>query len=263
MALTATYDGTLSRIRLAATLLGASATYAVFDRTTDAINYTTVRGGAEVTVTGQNANLDDFEWDPGVATTYRVRSYNASDVLQQTFTDGIVQDLDQVWIKLVARPFLNRAVVVADFGPVQRPARAGVFPVVGRSFPVSVSDVRGSRRYTLEVMTESPSEASDIDLLLATGDPVFVHVPSTSAVPGGYYAVGDTTEARTGRVSDRRTFEIPLTQIAAPGPDVVGASITWQGVMNAYADWTAVIANHTDWQDLLELIGSPTDVIVP
>jgi hypothetical protein len=263
MALTATYDATLSRIRLAAGSLGASATYAVFDRTTDAITYTTVRGGAEVTVSSQNASLDDYEWDPGVATTYRVRSYNASDVLQQTFTDSITQDLDQVWIKLVARPFLNRAVTVADFGPVERPARAGVFPVIGRSFPVSVADVRSSRRYVLQVLTESPSEAGDIDLLLATGDPVFVHVPSTSAVPSGYYAAGDTSEARTGRISDRRMFEIPLTAIAAPGPDVVGASITWQGVINAYADWTAVIAAHTDWQDLLELIGSPTDVIVP
>src|SRR6266540_3869895 len=142
MSLTPTYDSVLSRIRLAATLLGASATYAVFDRTTDALNYTTVRGGSHVTVTSQNANLDDFEFPVGIATTYRVRSYNSSDVLQATFTGAITQDLTAVWFKSIAKAYLNQSEKITGVGEISRPSRSGTFEIIGRSVPVVVSDVR-------------------------------------------------------------------------------------------------------------------------
>lgn len=266
MALTATYDGVLSRVRLAADLLGATATYAVFDKDLagGAATFATVRGGTKVTVSAQNAALDDYEFPAGVQVTYRVRSFNASDVLQATFTVSVTQDLTAVWVKVVARPFLNRAVVVADRGPIERPARGGVFPVVGRSFPVAVSDVRGSKQYTLQVLTQTPAEQRDLDLLLASGEPIFVHVPAVNTrIPTGYFVVGDTAETPTLRLSQRRLFELPLIEIAAPGPDVIGASITWQGVLNAYTTWQDLLNAHTTWNSVLELIGSPTDVITP
>lgn len=266
MALTATYDGVLSRMRLSATLLGATATYAVFDVAPvgGAAVFTTVRGGTKVTVGGQNANLDDYEFPAGVAVTYRVRSFDASDVLQQTFTVNATQDLTDVWVKVVARPFLNRIVTVLDFSDVQRSARAGVFDVVGRSFPVAVSDVRGSKRFELEVLTETAVEARDFDLLLASGDPVLVHVPSASLVPDGYFTVGDSAERKFDRTaSPRRVFACGLTAVAAPGPDVFGSAGTWQTVLNTYTTWQDVLNAHTTWNSVLELIGSPTDVITP
>ncbi|MGH3658896.1 MAG: hypothetical protein ACRDUA_19760, partial [Micromonosporaceae bacterium] len=45
---------------------------------------------------------------------------------------------EQVWLKSIRHPFLNRAVTVTNFGDPTRDARAGVFPVKGRSVPVSV-----------------------------------------------------------------------------------------------------------------------------
>lgn len=266
MALTATYDGTLSRMRLTATLLGATATYAVFDvdRVGGAVAFTTVRGGGKVTVTGQNASLDDYEFPAGVQVTYRVRSYNAADVLQQTFTATVTQDLTGVWLKVVARPFLNRPVVVQSIGPTSRAARGGLFPVVGRSFPVAVADVRGSRSFGLVLLTETPAAERDLDLLLASGEPVFLHVPSTETkLTGGYFVIGDTAADRTFRTSQRRLFELPLTEVAAPGPDVFGAAGTWQTVLSTYTTWQDVLNAHPTWSSLLELIGSPSEVIVP
>lgn len=178
-------------------------------------------------------------------------------------TASITPVLDTVWIKSIARPFLNRPVTVVDYSDIERPARSGVFTVVGRSFPVAVNDVRGSRRWTLDVMLSTVAEAGDFDLALASGDTLFVHVPADASVPSGYVTVGDTSERRSTPRSVRRIFSLPCTEVAAPGPDVVGAAVNWQTVLNTYATWADVIAAHTTWDDLLELVGSPSDVIVP
>lgn len=265
MAISATYDGVLSRIRLSATLLGSTATYAVFDRTTNGgVTYTTLRGGSSVPVASQNASLSDYEWSPGVATTYRVRSYNASNVLQQTFTTSITQDLTSVWLKVPAAPFLNQPVTVADVGAVTRKSRSGLFPVVGRSLPVMVGDVAASISYDLQLLTADAGAESDLDYLFASGEVVFLQLPSTvTNLPGGYFAVGDVSRQATLRLSPRRLWTVPLTQVAAPGSNVVGSAYTWSSVLADYATWTAEIAANASWSTLLARTGTPSDVIVP
>lgn len=263
MALSATYNPDLSRIVLAGTALGASATYAKFDRTVDGTTYTTVRGGSHVGVVTQLASMNDFEFPAGVATTYRVRSYNASNVLQQTFTAAITQNLTTPWIKVVARPYLNRAVTITAVGEASRPARNGVFPVVGRSFPVGVADVRQSKQFSIEVMTDTPSQAEDFDLLLASGEPIFLHVPPAFPQPSCYALVGDTTETEPARGDPTKLFELPLTVVAPPTSDVAGSLGTWATVVSTYATWADVIAAKATWADLLQLVGDPSEVIVP
>lgn len=225
----------------------------VVQRSTDQVRWSTVRGGAAVTVAGDAVSLDDYEFVADVPNYYRVAGEVAS----------ITPTLGGVWLKSVARPFLNRRVVVQDYGDVERPARAGVFDVIGRSSPVAVSDVRGSRRWNLTVLTSTPPSAGDIDMLLASGDPLFIHVPAGCDVPGGYVSVGDTVQRRPARRSVRRLFELPCVEVAAPGPDVVGATSNWQTVLNTYGTWADLLAAHPTWADLLELIGDPTDVVVP
>jgi hypothetical protein len=178
-------------------------------------------------------------------------------------TGSITPTLTDVWIKNVAKPFLNRAVTVIDFSEIVRPARTGVFDVIGRSYPVAVNDLHGSRRWTLDVVVSTVDEANDFDLITSSGEVLLVHVPPDCGVPGGYVTVGDTSQKRTARYSARRAFSLPLTEVAAPDPDVVGATVTWQGVLNTYATWADLIAAVPTWGDLLELIGSPSDVIVP
>lgn len=266
MAITATYDPVLSRIKLAATLLGASATYAVFDRTTNGgVTYTTVRGGTAVPVASQNAALDDYEWPAGVAMTYRVRSYNVSNVLQQTFTVAKTQDLTDVWLKVPAAPYMNRKVTVSSAGDRSRPARRAVFDIVGRSNPVAVSDIRSSLSFEARLRTFTYEEEQTLDFILQSGEILFFHLPlANKCMPGGYYSAGDVVWGPpSSRAKPDRIFSVPLTGVAAPGADVISSTYTWTSAVADYATWTALLAANASWSVLLTRVGTPSDVVVP
>ncbi|MEV0214300.1 hypothetical protein [Micromonospora sp. NPDC050695] len=199
--------------------------------------------------------------------TFSYDSFAVTSPEVTLFAGTITPVIDGVWLKSLARPFLNRQVVVRDYSEITRRSRAGVFDVKGRSMPVAVTDVRGSRQWALDVNTYTEQERSDLDLLLAAGDILFVHVPPDagrlSATPGGYVAVGDSREA-TPPTAELvwRVFSLPLTEVAAPGPDVVGATTSCQGLLNVYTSCAAVLTAHPTCASVLELIGSPSDVIV-
>lgn len=190
------------------------------------------------------------------------------DRLLSTETASITLTLTNTWFKVIAKPFLNRTVYcIAKPGPVLRRARQGIFPIIGRSVPVAVTDIRGSREYELDVITRTTQEYKDFDLLLSTGDIIFIHTPPDSSIATAYIAIDDVVRAQPLSGSrcgnDWRVFTLPIIEVAAPGADVVGSIGTWQTVVNTYATWSDVIANHPTWADLLTLVGSPNDVIVP
>jgi hypothetical protein len=172
-----------------------------------------------------------------------------------------------VWLKSIARPFLNRVVSVVQRGDpaVVRKSRAGIFDIVGRSFPIAVNDVRSGRNWTMYVRTFSSADTTDLDLLFASGDVLFIHVPAVcaAAIPGGYVSVGDVTRSWHPLRPAQQLWTLPVTEVAPPGPDVVGATITWQGVLNTYGSWQDLISANGSWADVLANIGSPSDVIVP
>lgn len=190
------------------------------------------------------------------------------DRLLTTEIGSITPELTSIWFKVIAKPFLNRTVYcIPKPGPVTRRARQGIFPIIGRSVPVAVTDVRGSREYDLDVITRTTTEYQDFDLLLSTGDIIFIQALPDSPVATAYVAIDDVvrrqplTGSRCG--NDWRVFTLPLIEVAAPGANIVGSIGTWQTVVNTYATWSDVLAAHPTWADLLTLVGSPSDVIVP
>lgn len=239
----------------------ASGDTATVERTVDGVRWSTVRGGDAVPINASGgARIDDYEFTPNVANTYRV----TAGATTQSAT--ITPPMSQVWIKNVARPFLNRAVTVVNWGPVGRPSRGGTFAVVGRTMPVAVTDVRGSRTYELELMFPDPDGAEDFDTVLAAGDPVLVHVPGGDdcLLPRSMYAVvGDYEIDRKMPRSPRRYFTLPLTEVAAPAPEIVGATVTWQSIVNAFATWSDLLDTEATWHDVAERIGEADEVIVP
>lgn len=272
MALVATYDSLLSRIRLAASGLAGTATYAVFDRSTNNfLSSTTVRGGSRVTVSGAAAAVDDYEFPVGTPTWYRVRAYNAADVLVTTFTTGpttqqlLELDSDQVWLKVPAAPYMNRIVTISEAGDLTLPARTSLFPIVGRNRDIAVSDVRSSMSYGLKIRTFDYDEELDLRNVLNSSEVLYFQLPSANkSMPSGYFAAGDVTVGPPGsRARPERIFTLPLTEAAAPGPDVVGSTYTWASVVADYPTWSAVIAANATWADLLQRVGNPGDIIVP
>lgn len=267
MSLTWSYDPVLSRIRLEADALGAGATQVYAWRSTNnLVNGDPIRGGFAAPMSGGVFSIDDYEFPPGVPTWYQINSYNGALVQQASFSIGpITQDLDRVWLKSLSRPFLNRRVSVQDVSDLVQPSRSRVFPVVGRSVGIAVSDVRGGREYTLSVNTEDQAAADGMRFLVAGGDPLFVHVPlaEQDKISQGYYAVGDVERELAMRRAPRRYWTLPLTEVAAPGPDVFGSQITYQGVLTRYASYSALLTANATYDALLDLFSSPGEVIVP
>lgn len=262
MTILLSYDLDLQRVQIGAYGLGVGTT-ALVEWSLDGIRWSTVRGGAAVAVSGGDilVPLSHYEFSDRVVNYYRVTGTN-------TFTGTITPQLSGVWLRSIGRPFLSRQVQVVQPAAftVTRTARNGLFDVVGRTFPVAVTDVRRGRAWTLEVRTEDEEEANDLDLLLAGGDVLLIHVPVSpiqSCVPGGYVVAGDASVTWHPLRPLRRKWTIPVVEVAAPGPDVVGSTGSWQTVLDQLGDWQAVLDGYASWAELLTVIADGSEVIVP
>lgn len=269
MGLTATYEPTLSRVQLVGTTFGATVTYAIVDRydTATLTNPDLVRGGTHYEVTaGETLRLDDYEFTPGVLNTYRLRAYNASDVEVPTYsyTQTVTPALAEIWLKSIARPFLNRPVTVTEFSDVALPDRGATFQVLGRRGEVAITEVRGSRRYTLTLKTDTLAEAESLELALSFGDVMLIHVPDGCIVPRSVYAaVGDVTISRPPRHdSTVRYFTLPLTEVDAPAPELVGAAATYTGLAAVFATYADLAAALPTYLDVAQWVASPSDEVV-
>jgi hypothetical protein len=257
MSLTATFDPILSRVRLAGTVLD-DGSVALFERSRNGVYWTTVRGGTAVSITvGDTAALDDYEFVPAALNYYRVTA--GADV----FTTTINPAQTAVWLKSITRPFLNRAVEVVRHGDIRRQARNGIFEVRGRSDPIAVTDVRSSRRWEMTVMAQTVSDADALELVFASGDPLYVQTDGTRDIPGGYVVVDDLERSRYGVASVRRYFTLPMRNVAAPGPDVVGVTSTWETLVAEFGTWADVLAAFGTWADVVDYVADPSVVIVP
>lgn len=175
-------------------------------------------------------------------------------------TGSITPTLDgELWLKFIGRPFLNQVIDAYGEINVVRKARNALFPVIGRSAPIGVTDVRSGREFNLQVKTLTAEAHRNLDFALLGGDPAFVHAPAGSPVPTMYAVIGDTQDDQP--IPGTHLWTLPLTEVAAPDPEVVGATITYQGVINAYATYAALLAGEATYADLLLNIGDPGDVI--
>lgn len=195
-----------------------------------------------------------------------VLSLRPGNVVQ---TGVITPTITDVWLKSIGKPFLNRTFTcVPPATPIEREARNQVFEIIGRSYPIALTDLRQSYEVSIDVITSTTTQWRELDLILSAGDPMFVHTPLDYPLPSMYVVINRTSMRRpllrpTCNDNDYRITTLPLRQVAAPGPDVCSSTITWQGVINAYATWQAVLNVETTWLDLMTNIGSPADVIVP
>jgi hypothetical protein len=160
---------------------------------------------------------------------------------------------------------MNRIVTITEAGDITLPARSTLFPIVGRYNGVAVSDVRPSLSYTLKIRTFTRDEELDLMNVLKAAEILFFQLPTANeSMPSGYFSAGDASWGPPGsRARPERIFTLPLTEVAAPGADVIGSTYTWASVLADYPTWAAVIAANLTWNDLLNRVGNPGDIIVP
>lgn len=185
---------------------------------------------------------------------------------------------DEVWLKFPLLPFLNREIDLCNWTPELRPARGQVFEVLGRRLPVAVTDVRGSRRFDIVIAAEDSTEAEAIELALSFGDVGFIQPPGANTLcektrrfypAQGYFFLGDLTSTRIFDGAFPQVLTMPLTEVAAPDPAVIGVTSTWQGIINAAAagdfgtnNWSGVIATFATWFDVQQYQSDPGDEVV-
>jgi len=229
---------------------------AVVERSTDQIRWSQVRGGTDLGLPGATWTVDDYEFSADVSNYYRLR---ATDSIATASTTPSLAG--QVWLKFLNRPFLNT--IIEPYGDleVRRRDRNGVFDIVGRSLPIAVTDVRGSREFDLELITRNQADHDRLDLVLAGGDPAFLHTPPGHALPSMYAAIGEVRDRRP--VPETHFWTLPIIETAMPDLAIVGGTNTYQTVLNTYATYTALLAANATYQDIADGVADPADVIVP
>lgn len=265
---TATYDATLSRVQLNASGLTGSPVTAIIDRSTDQLNWTTVRGASAVSIVAGATTFptDDYEFPPDVLIYYRLRSYTSGAVLIQTLIVSIKVTLSFIWLKFITAPYLNRRVTLTNWSPIARASRTGIFNVVSRREPVVVTDLHSTRKTTISLATASNDESLAVDLALSLGVPMLLQIPADGScdLPTMYVAIGDYEYTRESVLSHRGKFSIPLTESAAPPASVTGSPGSWQTVLSNYATWNALLIDPLEptWAAVAQLLGSASDIIV-
>lgn len=257
MSLNAVLDTQVYRVRLTGTALDDGAT-ALFERSNNGVRWVTVRGGAAVEINGSDvATLDDYEYVAGELNYYRVTA--GADV----FTTTITPNQTGVILKNPVRTYANRAVKVQELSDITRPARVMIHNIIGSSFPISRSGVRGSRQWTMTLRAETVSEADALELMFVPGEVLYIQTDSTQDIPNGYVAIGDVVRRRWGVSSPSRWFDLNCVEVAAPGPEVVGSTVTCATIVAEFATCADVLAEFATCADLLEHISDPSVVIVP
>jgi len=167
------------------------------------------------------------------------------------------------WLKNPNRPGQNVRVEIMDLIPTTRDGRTGVFQILGRSFPVVVSDLMTSRSFSLVIDAPSKSVAKDLEGRFAIGNPMYLQPPSgTDDVDAIYFVTTQCKVEQDEKQSLGWTVTVDAIECAMPNPAVYGDTYTWSDVIANYATWSDVIAANATWSDVIDKV-STTVIVVP
>jgi hypothetical protein len=210
-----------------------------------------VRGGLVDVVAGRmTRTVDDYEFPSGVDLEYRIEGLTGAaggQLVVQSATVSRRSTADNVWLKFITAPALNRRVDFMGRTDITRDARTAVYQVQGRSDPVVVSDVHSSRSFSIRVKTETRDETDALDHALSQGLPCYVQVPATINCPSIYAVVGSYTFEPPALKSPRNVWTIPLTEVSPPPASIVPPNATWQQLLDLYPTWEALMAAVPTW----------------
>lgn len=253
-----TYDDLRGRVRISSFGFDPSVVRAVvYAKADNQARFTEVRGGKIAVENGDFLRpVDHYEFAAGLRTTYKIVGLSSPegspDVVVQEAVVARQDSLEDVWLKFIAMPFLNRKITLAGWGEIGRQSRNGEFNVIGRVDPVVVTDVHSSRRTTITALTRDSQETDELDLALAQGAPVYLHVPTHCALPTMYAVIGDYSHHPVSPRSQRSLFDISITEVGAPPLSLFGATMTCQLLVNTYASCQEVLDTYDTCQGVVD-----------
>jgi hypothetical protein len=257
MILSCDYDPRRGRNRISARGLPTAGVRAIVEsRKENRSAWLQVRGG-KVGLSGGAfiRTVDDYEFAAGQATTYRIRVLSTPENVPEVTLSAVTVTLPAtnpgVWLKFIVQPALNQQVQLIDWGEIARPTRVTLYDVVGRTDPVAVTDVHGSRRITVTLRTSTNDEAERLDDALSQGRPLFLHVPANVALPSVYAVAGDYAASRPSKTTQVRFWQVALIEVSPPPPSAVAPPTTWQNILDSYGTWQEVIDAFPTWQDVV------------
>lgn len=261
---------------------------ALVERSYDLVRWTPVRGAQSVEILPDVGTLavPVYDCEPvlGATVHYRVSFLDAGGVpTGQTATSGpfvvplpdqdqsLADGCDLVWVKFPRTPGSNQ--LASAVGPVQqvtREGRVGVFDVIGRPFPVGVTDLMQSRQWALATLHTSRASADRLEQSYATGDVVFLHTtPGHPTIPdgGAYWLVlqlardvvaTDWPDVPPDCPRELQQVTVQLRQVADAGTALQpGALAQWACVPAVHDTWADVEAAYGTWLSLLQVLRCP------
>jgi hypothetical protein len=170
----------------------------------------------------------DTEVGNGVSVRYRARALNiiTEFTTYSTWSSATTADSWEStswWLKSVSYPVLNMPIRVDSQPSINRPARQGIFDVLGRPDPIVVTDVRSTGRGDIRFMLDDAADQADLDALLDLGEPLLIQAPPTDHWIDRFVVFGDHTRARgVDKAKVGWTFDsLPWVEVAEPTDDVV------------------------------------------
>lgn len=164
------------------------------------------------------------------------------------------------WLMNPQRPGQNIRVEIMDFTEITNASRAAVFDVLGRSWPVVVSDFMASDAFSFNIDAGTKAEAKELQGRIALGEPMYLLAPNANDdVDTLYFSTMSLTRKLDAKGSSW-TLTVECRQIPQPSPSVYGSTYVWADVVSDYATWADVVAAVPSWANLVDKVSD--DVIV-
>jgi len=147
-----------------------------------------VRGASHHAASGSSFVVTDHEAPNGTAVTYRARGYAGALVSAYSSASPTTWSSAGSWGKALdsTKNIIVRFTAALDLD-VQ--VRNGEHPVLGRQFPVVLTDVAGGRRGTINFRTRTNAESAALVALLGSVGPLFIQPLPAWGDADGWFVV--------------------------------------------------------------------------
>jgi hypothetical protein len=179
---------------------------------------------------------------------------------------------DDVFLKSITYPMLNRELDCVDWDELTRNARTAFFDIKGRHEILGIADVGSSATFALTFITYSKAENRAVVSLLTYGGLLLLQPPGDnededcptaySGTPEGYVmADGNYTQSRTVYGKPMWLWTVTFTRVAAADTtSIIPTTITWAQlweIIGPDGTWEDAWALWSTWQEVWLTAGNP------